>query len=446
MKSNNCLVIAFFLMLALTPSAYGQSWVKKLGKKVEETAKQKVEQHIERKTGETVDKGVGKAEDAVSGKKQGNDSPPQSVSDGQDQMAGSNTTPIETSDQQTLESYTKYDFVPGDQILFFEDFSQDAIGDFPALWTTNGSGEIKTLNNLPGKWLQITSEDGTILSLLNKLTLPVNFILEFDYIPYYSDEAQVKNPARINWYASGAVKLYDIKDGGKHIDIDNAIYPGNRGLRIWFQNYRWSADGYKNDERGTNGSSGRNCIVSEQLNHIIIWVQGRRVRIYHGGAKIIDGPTLLPPDMQFSRLIFLNDHEANRPFFSNIKITTAAPDTRGKLLTEGKLVSYGISFDVNKDIVKPESYGALNDIAKVLKENPEVKVSIVGHTDADGNDASNLDLSRRRAASVKSELVKNFSIDTRRLETDGKGASIPLAPNTTSEGKAKNRRVEFIKL
>ncbi len=80
-----------------------------------------------------------------------------------------------------LESYTKYDFVPGDQILLFEDFSQDAIGDFPALWTTNGSGEVRTINGYPGKWLYMSSDENAYC-LMKDLVLPENFILEFDVI------------------------------------------------------------------------------------------------------------------------------------------------------------------------------------------------------------------------------------------------------------------------
>ena len=119
---------------------------------------------------------------------------------------------------------------------------------------------------------------------------------------------------------------------------------------------------------------------------------------------------------------------------------------RSKLITEGKLVSYGIYFDVNKDVVKPESYGTLKAIADVLKENPAVRVKIVGHTDGDGADKSNLDLSKRRGESVKTELTKIFAIDASRLEFDGMGESKPIAPNDTQANKALNRRVEFIKL
>jgi outer membrane protein OmpA-like peptidoglycan-associated protein len=131
---------------------------------------------------------------------------------------------------------------------------------------------------------------------------------------------------------------------------------------------------------------------------------------------------------------------------TNFRIAAGLPDTRNKLLTEGKLVTYGIHFDVNKDVVKPESYGTLKEIAAILNEVPDVKVKILGHTDADGQDAANLDLSKRRAASVKAELSKNFGVNTDRIVTDGMGESQPVAPNDTPVNKALNRRVEFIKL
>ena len=104
------------------------------------------------------------------------------------------------------------------------------------------------------------------------------------------------------------------------------------------------------------------------------------------------------------------------------------------------------SFDSGKDIVKPESYGSVREIANVLNENPAVRIKVIGHTDSDGDDALNLDLSKRRAANVKQYLISEFKIDGSRIETDGKGESAPIADNNSPENKAKNRRVEFIKL
>ena len=81
----------------------------------------------------------------------------------------------------------------------------------------------------------------------------------------------------------------------------------------------------------------------------------------------------------------------------------------------------------------------------MLKENEPVKVKIIGHTDSDGDDAKNLELSQRRAQSVKNELVSKFGIDASRIETEGAGETTPVAPNDTPANKALNRRVEFVK-
>jgi outer membrane protein OmpA-like peptidoglycan-associated protein len=180
-----------------------------------------------------------------------------------------------------------------------------------------------------------------------------------------------------------------------------------------------------------------------QKYHVAIWVQKTRIRLYQDQNKLFDLPKAFPTDcLKPDRLRF----ESGAAMVSNIRIAVGAPDMRNKLMTEGKLVTYGIYFDVNKDVVKPESYGTLKDIAAVLNEVPDVKVKIVGHTDSDGADAANLDLSKRRSASVKTELAKSFNVNADRLITDGMGESQPVAPNDTPVNKALNRRVEFIKL
>jgi len=114
-------------------------------------------------------------------------------------------------------------------------------------------------------------------------------------------------------------------------------------------------------------------------------------------------------------------------------------------MTDGKIVTTGIRFDVNKSTIKPESMGVLNSIAKLMEEHQDIRFSVEGHTDSDGDDASNQKLSEERAASVKNALV-DLGIDTSRFETKGFGESNPVDENSTPEGKANNRRVEFIKI
>jgi OmpA-OmpF porin, OOP family len=339
----------------------------------------------------------------------------------------------DVQEQPSLQSSSTYDFIPGDKVILFDDFSQDAVGDFPALWTANAAGEINTLNIAPGKWLNLNSTDGNYF-ILKSIDFPKNFIIEFDIVP-----------KKIGGRIAAGLILYG-EDKPK--EMDNGPHPGTSGIIISIEKERWNTAGYKTSESAMiTGSSAVNPVEPEKVNHVIIWVQNRRFRIYHKQAKVLDMPTNVYDGTKFNRLCFRLSRGAScGSYISNIRITSAAPDMRSKLLTEGKLISYGIYFDVNKDVVKPESYGTLKEIASVLTENPEVRIKIVGHTDSDGADPANLDLSKRRGSSVKDALVKDFGIDASRLESDGMGETQPVAPNDSPVNKALNRRVEFIKL
>ena len=132
-------------------------------------------------------------------------------------------------------------------------------------------------------------------------------------------------------------------------------------------------------------------------------------------------------------------------FISQVKVATGKPDTRHKLMEEGKFSTTGILFDFQRADIKPESYGVIREIATVLKDNPAIRVKVVGHTSSDGDDQANMELSRKRAMAVKELLVSEFGIEAERIEPDGKGETQPIGDNKTREGKAINRRVEFIK-
>ena len=103
------------------------------------------------------------------------------------------------------------------------------------------------------------------------------------------------------------------------------------------------------------------------------------------------------------------------------------------------------NFDYNKATIKPESMGELNRIVTMMNQHPELKFEIGGHTDADGDAAYNLKLSQQRADAVKAQLI-SMGIDASKLTSKGYGKTKPIADNSTDEGKANNRRVEFVKL
>jgi OmpA family len=111
---------------------------------------------------------------------------------------------------------------------------------------------------------------------------------------------------------------------------------------------------------------------------------------------------------------------------------------------DGKIALYGILFDFDKDVIKPESKPALDEIAALLNGKPDLKVKIVGHTDNQGMADYNLNLSKRRAASVVAALTGPYGIAADRLASEGMGASQPVDTNDTDAGRAKNRRVELV--
>ncbi|MBZ5857671.1 OmpA family protein [Flavihumibacter profundi] len=327
--------------------------------------------------------------------------------------------------------YSKFDFIPGEKVIFFDDFSSENIGDFPTLWNTNGSGEVVTYGKYPGKWLKVTNSKG-ITCLADTLKLPENYTIEFDVIPQ-KDQAN-NNNTTYRFMLISTSKPKDLLYG--------LARPGDAG--IWFEfaynnsYFTWYRDG----SPGLDGRTTEHKQVADNKYHISIWVQKERIRIYQDEAKLFDAAKAMSKNYKYNMIRFDRGVE----LIGNLRIATGLPDMRNKLLTEGKLVSYGIYFDVNSDKLKPESAGTLKEIATILTENPALRVKIVGHTDSDGDDATNLDLSKRRAAAVKIALNSSFNIDAARLETDGKGEKEPIAPNNSNTNKALNRRVEFIKL
>jgi hypothetical protein len=93
------------------------------------------------------------------------------------------------SQEEPLKSYSKYDFIAGDKVIFFDDFSQDVVGDFPALWDTDVEGKVKTLSKFPGKWFSLGLGGSFLPS--KGITFPANYTIEFDVIPFVDDPTKL---------------------------------------------------------------------------------------------------------------------------------------------------------------------------------------------------------------------------------------------------------------
>jgi len=411
--------------------------------------KQKAEQRVNQKVDQAIDKGLDKTEDAAKGDKNAKkDTASKKETTTSNSKNATTETDAASKNSNEFKTYAKFDFVPGEKIVAVEDFSQVSLGDFPDKWNTNSTGDIQTVDGRNGNWLSI-SKPGVLLPEFIT-SLPENFTLEFELYcsknySFYSSAfnvifASLKNPGKefTNWKQYGP---------GPREGILCWFHPQDAGMNNGHSGYEVWNDG--KDEMKNDGSTAQFRSKENNYVKVSIWRQKNRLRVYMNEEKIWDVPRAFVNDIQYNSLLIMR-HSSHNPedrfLFSNLRLAVGAADTRNRLVTEGKFVTRGILFDVNSDKIKGESYGVLKDISNVLKENADLKVKIIGHTDADGDDNSNLDLSKRRAESVKAMLSKEFGIDGARIQTDGKGKAEPVDKNTSAEGKANNRRVEFIKL
>ena len=416
------------------------------------TTKRKAEERANSKTSEGIDKGFDKAEEGIKNifkkkdKKQKESNNP-SGSSSSNSNSGNATASNGGKPGPYFKMYSKFDFVPGEKVIAFEDFSNTSVGDFPTGWNTNSSGEVVSLDGSSDKWL-FMSKDGFFLpEFINNM--PENFTLEFDVFTRYRSS----NILTYGFYISAAANVRK--------ELGNA-YPTN-GIYFGWEGGATNAN-YLVYENGEEISKNENITIKDfdckganneepSLVRLSIWRQKNRLRMYVNENKVLDIPQAFTAKAKYNSFKFGTSHmnfseRENKDEFmvANIRYAVGAPDTRSKLITEGKFVTRGILFDVKEDKIKASSYGTIKEIATVLKENPTVNVKIVGHTDSDGDNNSNLQLSQKRAAAVKATLVSEFGIDASRMQTDGKGEAEPSDSNATSQGKANNRRVEFIRL
>lgn len=420
-KKHHLLVL---MAIGLTSPCFSQGFLKKLQKKAEAAA-----------TDLIIKKSTQKAEKAMEEKKQ-EESTSTSSSLKQTEEPASGST-------REVKSYSKYDFVPGASILFTENFEQDQIGEFPLKWFTNGSGEVVTLEGFAGKWVKMSS--GALLSPTFKF--PENFTYEFDVFMDIDPATRYVRPAlgfelfdRGNKATKVGYNAYTIKNmlkfsAGLHADNAIVTLDSRQNALVKLQSEKVKLPGFQTNYRN--------------VVHVAIAVQKERLRLWMNADKIFDLPIAVASPHNFNQLLVwgAKTKEGSPAFYyTNFRVAAGLADTRTKLLSEGRYSTSGILFDSNSDHIKPESTGLMREIAAALKENGNVKFTIIGHTDNQGNDADNLVLSKKRAEAVKKSLIEEYGVEASLLQTQGKGAVQPIAENNTLTGRMQNRRVEFIKI
>jgi outer membrane protein OmpA-like peptidoglycan-associated protein len=179
--------------------------------------------------------------------------------------------------------------------------------------------------------------------------------------------------------------------------------------------------------------------------HVSVMASGTSLKVYVDRERLVNIPSMkFQGDQRVTALGFrFWRHQGGDPLMTNVRFAEGGKQKVDMMATP--FVTHGIVFDSGSDRLKPESASVLRQVSAYLKENPEVKVLITGHTDDVGDTAANQTLSEKRAAAVAQSLASDFGIDASRMSTAGKGESAPMAPNDSPEGRATNRRVEFSK-
>lgn len=432
MKSKILIAICICMMPFIT-----QAQLKGLMQKAKSKVNERVDSKVDKAMDDALDKAEGKPANDVA-----------TTSSTNNNTAPATTAPAVTEEPQ-VKSFAKYDFIAGEHITYYNSFETDADGELPTNWNTNGSGEVVTLNNIDGKWLRMHKPFIYIAD--NKQELKENYTIEFDVIMQLKNNGWMYPRFKFGLFAynndTANMNMY-LKEHNKYACITTTIAPGEfKSTKAQLESFADNKAYFTSDMKAFEQLE--KCYG--KIVHVAMQVQKERFRIWVNETKLFDVPKAVATAYKMNQLFFevgqtnYADDQYGM-YIGNIKIAEGVPDTRHKLLDEGKFSTTAILFDVNKAVIKPESTGAIKDIADVLNQHKEVRVKITGHTDADGNAASNLTLSQKRAEAVKNELVSSYGIDASRIETEGKGATQPVADGKTKEGKAANRRVEFTKL
>ena len=347
-----------------------------------------------------------------------------------------------------LVAYRKFGFVRGSNIIYQYAFEEVELGDYPKSWMTDAGGDVTTLSAFPGKWLRSTEQANNFVDFIKEY--PMNFTLEFDVI------SDAKDDGDYNSIDIHLVSTIGEKDFNKTISQEEVsgfkIELNLTGHYANYYNY-WRFNDSTNSTFINISAPGLFNLNTEELQskvvHVSLVRQNSRLTMYINTNRVFDIRNAFASNTKINNLNFLTYSKLygkeSGLYFSNIILAETASDTRKDLFVDGKYVTNSILFETNSDKIQPASLSSIGVVAEYLKANPTVKLKVVGHTDNVGQDAANLDLSARRAKSVVKELVEYHKIDASRLTSEGKGESQPIGNNETLEGRAKNRRVEFIK-
>ena len=325
---------------------------------------------------------------------------------------------------QSAKVWENYDFVPGNKILFFTDFSEDKVGNFARGLKYQG-GPIEVVERNGAKVLRATGASEFLIPLGTRL--PQRFTLEVDIIA----------PETVTLIQSFSF------EGGAEFDRGDASANVS-----WNTREAWIQGGGKDAGNGSvNIPEAMTPLLAGKVAHLRVLMDSGYFKMYVNERRLFNIPELpFRRDTSIRVLVQASEEAGQEVYLTSIRVAESETDVLyDALAAKGRWSTQGILFATGKADLQPESRPVLKEIAATLKQHTDLKILIEGHTDNVGSAPSNLTLSDARAAAVKAALVSGFGADGSRITTKGFGDTKPVKPNASAAGRAQNRRVEVVK-
>ena len=422
------LIIALALLACMSADVSAQGWLNKLKDKAVQTVQGKVEDKVD----QTVSDGMDQVLDGKSSKKD-------------KKSKDAEMADVSEAGDATPTTGTSSDFKRGSIIIFDDDVTAEQVGEFPSKWGMfQGTVETKTLGGV--KAINLT-DNAQVQPLIEQEGpyLPEEFTIEYDF--YYWPTSSVPG--------NDGIGLNDMKMI-LAVTKDRSEYPGEgadggdftafvltHGV-CTFSEHSYYFNGNK------NGSF--NYAFKKGWNHVALSFNKRALKVYFNDKRVVNLPRVNQPTWMCFQVPF--DYK-NLTFIRNVVIAKGAVELYDRneqsmtaiekaIAETGKFVTNNILFETGKATLKPESMTEIEKVAAYMKKNPRARFEVQGHTDNQGSDKINDPLSQQRAEAVVKALA-DLGVDDFNLKAVGKGSHEPVADNKTEAGRAKNRRVEFIK-
>jgi OmpA-OmpF porin, OOP family len=381
-----------------------------VGQRIRDRARQQAERRVEDRAAEAVDRALDATENAIVCVVTDEACIEAARAEGQEvALTDAQGAPVAREDypSELLRpgegAWVNYDFVPGERVIFADEFSADRVGDFPRrLEFARGNMEVAEWQGQ--RWLRATSYSDVIIPLPEEL--PRRFTLELDFA------------------TGGAIYFGD--SPAQHIDFREGR------ADVW--------------NRGAGSFAGASLERAPAGPPTLrIMADGNHVKVYLNDTRLVNVPNA---DLGRSDRIrvTLRGTGSQPSLLTNIRIAAGGRALYDALAADGRVVTRGILFDTGSDRIRPESTPTLKEIGEMLVAHGDLRLRVEGHTDSVGSADANQALSERRAQAVRRYLVERHGIDEARLEAAGLGQTRPMDSNDTPEGRQNNRRVELVRL